>query len=98
MAFVVVESGFRIHHALRFIDLSDIDTGERNPVVQPDREMPMRDIMQISGNPRIIYELIPSSTYLFQSVKVVTSDQGFRDRSYPAEKPANTQDKPSNLQ
>jgi len=90
MAFVVVEAGFRIHHALQFRDLSDIDTGERNPVAQPDHEMPMRDIMRISSNPRIIYELVPSSTYLFQSVKVVTSDQGFRDRSYLAETPANT--------
>jgi len=90
MALVIAETGFRVYHAVVFRDLSSIEAGDRNPLIQPGREMPLRDIIQISGNRRIVYELIPSSSYLYQNVKVVTNDRGFRDRDYSEQKTAGT--------
>jgi len=90
MALVVLEVGFRIHGALTFRNIYSIDTGHRDPLVRPGEETALHEIIQVSGNRRMVYDLVPSSTYRFIDVEVVTNPLGFRDREYPARKPPGT--------
>jgi lysophospholipase L1-like esterase len=48
------------------------------------------EVIQLSSNNKIIYELIPNSTYRFQNIVVKTNSRGFRDQEYPAKKSKKT--------
>lgn len=81
LALVLAEVFYRVFHFATHRNLEDIQAG-RLPVVQPDREMKLGQVIQISRHRKIVYELIPGSKYQFQGVPVQTNEQGFRDRNY----------------
>ncbi len=87
---LLVEVGYRVYHYCSYNDLKTIGAGQRKPVVQPNDELDLGRIIQLSAFRYIIYELIPSSRYLFQGVLVETNAQGFRDKNYPAVKSKKT--------
>ena len=87
---IVAEIGFRFHHFLNYYDQDHIQTQNRPPILQPEQELHLGQIIQQSAYPNIIYELIPSSRYQFQQVPISINKQGFRDQEYPAQKKPNT--------
>ena len=87
---LVVEIGLRVNKYFTFQNLDNIDFGNRSPIDLPEEELTLGQMIQISSHRKIIYELIPNSTYQFKNVKVQTNDQGFKDKNYPPQKDNNT--------
>lgn len=83
---LLAELGFRAYHYWSTSDLSAVEIGNRKAINKPTAELSLGQIIQLSPNPRIIYDLIPNSFYRFQNVAVQTSSQGFRDKDYPKQK------------
>lgn len=90
MSLVLAEVVYRVYHFANYADMKDIRAGTRKPVVSPDREHKLGEIIQLSVHRDIIYELIPSSKYRFQNVLVETNTAGFKDREYPSAKQPKT--------
>ncbi len=84
---LLAEVLFRVYHyATSPSDLSVLEVENRAAIQQPETELKLGQIIQLSAHPRIIYELIPNSHYRFQGVAVQTNAQGFRDVDYPKAK------------
>lgn len=86
IAVIIAELGFRFYLAANFHNLDDINTGKRQPINSPDKELTLGQVIQLSSSKRIIYELIPSSSFIFQKVPVQINSKGFRDKEYPEKK------------
>ncbi len=86
---LLAEMAYRVFHFISYHDLKDIATGNRQPVVRSNEKLNLGQIIQISANRRIVYELIPSSKYLFQNVLVQTNSLGYRDQKYQPMKAKN---------
>lgn len=87
---IAVELGLRYLAYANYHSLDEIGVDKRNAVNDPNNEKTLGEIIQLSTNNRIIYELIPNSNYQFQNVLVKTNSRGFRDKEYPAKKSKNT--------
>lgn len=83
LGLLLAEVAYRIFHFISYRDLKDIVIGNRPPIVSPNKELILGQVIQVSPNRRIVYELIPSSRYRFQNALVQTNSLGFRDREYP---------------
>ncbi len=90
MALLIAEIGLRIIKFMTFQNLNKIEFGNRAPINQPNDELTLGQIIQISDNNKIIYQLIPNSIYRFKNALVKTNDEGFKDKNYPKEKSKNT--------
>ena len=90
LGLLTIEVGLRIVKYLTFQNLDKIEFGNRPPINQPNKELKLGQIIQISDYKKIIYELIPNSTYKFQNTLVKTNSQGFKDKDYPFKKGKNT--------
>lgn len=90
LSILVAEIGLRIIKFMTFQNLDKIEFGNRVPIDQPDDELTLGQIIQISENNKIIYELIPNSNYQFKNVLVQTNNEGFKDKDYPKTKPLHT--------
>ncbi|MEM7372010.1 MAG: SGNH/GDSL hydrolase family protein [Bacteroidota bacterium] len=88
--FLIAEIGYRAYHYITWHDLDDIKVDDRPPVIQPDKELTMGQFLQFTPNQKLIYELVPSSSYRFINVPVQTNENGFRDKSYPEQKAEHT--------
>lgn len=80
---IIAEIGFRFYHSLQYDDLKEIAAEKRPPIQEPNKELKLGQIIQLSANPKIIYELIPSSTYHFKKTSVTTNKFGFRGKEFP---------------
>ena len=85
-----VELGLRYISYANYHSLDEIGVDKREAVNDPKTEKTLGEIIQLSTNNKIIYELIPNSTYSFQNIVVKTNSRGFRDKEYPAKKPKKT--------
>lgn len=87
MGLVLAEVAFRAYHYISSpSDLSVLEVKNRAAIQQPESDLKLGQIIQRSAHPRIIYELIPASSYRFQGAAVQTNTQGFRDKEYPHKK------------
>lgn len=84
------EIAIRVYKYSIFQNLDEIEFGNRAPVQRPNEELKLGEMIQISSFKKIIYELIPNSSYKFKNVLVETNEDGFRDKHYPELKEANT--------
>ena len=73
LAGLIAEIGFRVYLNYSFHSLDDISVGKRQPVNTPNTELTLGQVIQLSSNKNIVYDLIPSSSYTFQKVKVQTN-------------------------
>jgi len=87
---LIIELGLRYISYTNYYSLDEIGVDKREPVNDPQTEKTLGEIIQLSTNNKIIYELIPNSTYSFQNIVVKTNSRGFRDKEYPAKKPKKT--------
>ncbi len=82
---IITEVGFRVYHRITYQSLMDINEN-RPPVERSEEELKLGQVVQVSSNKKIIYELVPNSKYKFKNVLVETNEQGFRDKNYPVKK------------
>ncbi|MEO1261607.1 MAG: SGNH/GDSL hydrolase family protein [Bacteroidota bacterium] len=87
---LLAEIGYRIFHYLTFHNLEEISSDSRPAVNEPETEKKMGQVIQLSSNPKIIYEFIPNSIYKFKNVMVSINEDGFRDKNYPSPKGTRT--------
>jgi len=90
IALFIAEIGLRMIKFMTFQNLDKIEFGNRTPINQPNDELTLGQIIQISDNNKIIYQLIPNSNYRFKNALVKTNNEGFKDKNYPKEKSKNT--------
>ncbi|MFK7774273.1 MAG: SGNH/GDSL hydrolase family protein [Saprospiraceae bacterium] len=90
IALLIAEVGLRIIKFMTFQNLNKIEFGNRTPINQPNDELTLGQIIQISDNNKIIYQLIPNSSYRFENASIKTNDEGFKDKTYPKIKPLHT--------
>ncbi|MCC6725942.1 MAG: SGNH/GDSL hydrolase family protein [Saprospiraceae bacterium] len=87
LALLLVEVGYRVIHFVNYVDFKKVVAKQQPPVVKPGEELDLGEFIQLSPHRRIIYELVPSSKFMFKGKPVEVSAQGFRDKEYPTEKP-----------
>ncbi|MCU0348189.1 MAG: SGNH/GDSL hydrolase family protein [Saprospiraceae bacterium] len=87
---VLAEVVYRLYDYINFVDFKQVEAQARTPIDRPNDELDLGMIIQISAHRHIVYELIPSSKYKFQKVRVRTNSNGFRDAEYAATKPPKT--------
>lgn len=90
LGLIIAELGLRVGKYLTFQNLEKIEFGNRQPINQPNKELKLGHIIQISDHHKIIYELIPNSIYKFQDATVKTNSRGFKDKDYPTQKGKHT--------
>jgi len=86
----ISEIGLRYLAYTNYHSLDEIGVDKRDPVNDLQTEKKLGEIIQLSTNNKIIYELIPNSTYRFQNMPVKINSRGFRDKEYPEKKSKNT--------
>ena len=87
---LIAEIGLRVYKFVIFQNLDQIEFGDRDSISQPEDNLTLGHVIQISTFQKIIYELIPNSIYKFKDKIAETNDNGFRDKNYPTIKAANT--------
>lgn len=89
---LMLEAGFRLYAYLK--DRHTIESlqqaSQRKAKQKAGQTYFLGDIIQISQNPRIIYELIPGLRCMFKSQKIAINRHGFRGPNYPVIKPPGT--------
>lgn len=90
LALLIAEVGFRVLKYASYYSLNDVTIGQRDPIFFPNDNLTLGQIIKLSNNNKIIYELLPSSEYLFKGVNVKTNSKGFRDKEYSEEKKSKT--------
>ncbi len=90
-SFCVLEAGFR---AKAYLDDRELDAFERldgaRGVRDPDARLRTADIIRLSSNPQIIYELIPGLVGSYRGAQIRVNAQGFRGPELALAKPART--------
>jgi lysophospholipase L1-like esterase len=90
VALCLLEVALRVRASLReeaIGDLASLDAAR----AAPDRaKLRTRDIIRMSHNPRIVYELIPGLSGTYRDAALHVNSQGFRGREVAREKHAHT--------
>ena len=83
----LVEVALRVHYTLSYSGrLEDLAEHSDNPA--PNARVKLGEMLRLSPNPRIIYELKPNLDVSFRSVPVRTNADGWRDAPFVREKAA----------
>lgn len=89
--FCVLEAGFRVK---AFLDDRELDAFQRlegaRVVRDPDARLRTADIIRLSRNPRVIYELIPGLEGRYRGGLIRVNAQGFRGPELSPTKPPGT--------
>jgi hypothetical protein len=79
----------RVHYVLSYSGRLE-DLAARSELPARNARVKLGEMLRISPNPRIIYELKPHLDVSFRSVSVRTNEDGWRDEPFSLEKPDET--------
>jgi hypothetical protein len=89
LMFVLLETAFRLIEHKKYsrmlkerIEWGISGGSEAEKMLRQHIEVPLRRILKIHENPRIIYDLIPNQRSRYAANTVLTNSEGFRDREY----------------
>lgn len=88
LSLLFAEIVYRIYCFYVQRDFNDMVQVNRPPVINPHEDLKLGQIIQLSTYPKVVYELIPNSSYHFMNVPVKTNSKGFRSDELSANKTA----------
>ena len=90
LGFIISEIGYRFFHYRTYETVDLINEKIEPPINDAETEKTLGEVIILSPEPRIVYELVPNSIFKFQDVLVRTNKDGYRDKDYAEKKPKNT--------